>query len=358
MVSRDNFRTVEPYVPGEQPDYEDMVKLNTNENPYPPSPAVLRAAAQFSVASLSLYPPVDSGRLKTAIANYHEVDRDSVFVGVGSDDVLAVIFQTCFNSGRKILFPEISYSFYEVWGNMFDVPYTKVPLNEDFTINTDDYIPVSRADANGGVIICNPNAPTAMAMPLSEIERIVDANQGRIVVVDEAYIDFGGESAIGLLKDYDNLIVVRTFSKSRSMAGLRIGYAIASPVIIREMDSIRNSMNSYTMNRPSIEMGCASFEDDKYFKEQIARIVATRERLIGELDALGFSTLPSSANFIFTTHRTIPAKEIFEKLKEKHVFVRYFSKPKIDNFLRITVGTDEQTEILIREMKAITQKVI
>ena len=358
MVNNDNFRTVEPYIPGDQPDFADMVKLNTNENPYPPSPAVAEAAKGFNCDTLRLYPPVDSGRLKSAIAAYHGVDRDCVFTGVGSDDVLAVIFQSCFNSGRRILFPEISYSFYEVWADMFRVPFTKVPLREDFTIEPDDYIPLGRDAANGGVIICNPNAPTSIAMPLESIERIVAANQGSIVVVDEAYVDFGAETAMPLLKEYDNLIVVRTFSKSRSMAGVRIGYAVASPVIIQAMDSIKNSMNSYTMNRPAIELGCASLGDEPYFREQVDRIMATRQRMITELDALGFTTLPSSANFIFTTHETIPARDIFAQLKEKHIFVRYFPKPGIDNFLRITVGTEEQTDILIREMKEITQKVI
>lgn len=358
MLSKDNFRTIEPYVPGDQPNFPDMVKLNTNENPYPPAPGVLRAAEQFRAENLKLYPPVDGGELRTAIAEYHGFERECVFVGVGSDDVLSVIFQTCFNSGRAVIFPEISYSFYEVWGEMYKVPYRKIPLMQDYTINAEDYIPTGNLDVNGGVIICNPNAPTAMTTPLDQIERIVKANSGSVVVVDEAYVDFGGESALPLLKDYDNLIVVRTFSKSRSMAGLRIGYAISSKTIISAMNDIKNSVNSYTMNRTAVEIGKASLAEEEYFRNGINKIVATRTRLVEELDKLGFKTLPSSANFVFTTHTSIKAADIYAALKEKHIYVRYFAKPLIDNFLRITVGTDEEIDILLRELKSITQKVM
>ncbi len=358
MINKDNFRVIDPYVPGDQPDFPDMVKLNTNENPYPPAPKVMEAAAGFDVESLKLYPPVDSGELKSALAEYHGFDREQVFVGVGSDDVLSVIFQTCFNSGRPVLFPEISYSFYEVWGEMYKVPYKRIPLKEDFSISAEDYIPLRDKDSNGGIIICNPNAPTAMTTAVSEIKRIIEANQGSIVVVDEAYIDFGGETSLPLVKEFDNVIVVRTFSKSRSMAGLRIGYAIASPFIIKAMNDIKNSVNSYTMNRTAIEIGKASLEEEEYFKARVADIVSTRERLVRELDKLGFKTLPSCANFVFTTHESVPAKEIYDKLKEKHVFVRWFNRPAIDNFLRITVGTEEQIDILLRNLSIITQNAI
>lgn len=354
MINKDNFRIIDPYVPGDQPKFDDMVKLNTNENPYPPSPMVLKAAKKFDCESLKLYPPVDGGELKQAIAEYHEVSADKVFVGVGSDDVLAVIFQSLFASGREIMFPNISYSFYEVWADMYRIPFKKVPLKDDFTINVQDY---TGKDANksGGIIICNPNAPTAVALKASSIEEIVAANPTVPVIVDEAYVDFGGESVLPLIDKYDNLVVVRTFSKSRSMAGLRIGYAIADAAVIKVMNDVKNSVNSYTMNRTAIEIGAASLKDEKYFREQIEKIVISRAKLTTALSELGFSTLISSANFVFTTHKSIPAGEIFEKLKEKHIFVRHFNKPLIDNYLRITVGTDEQNSILINEIKNITQ---
>ncbi|MBQ3913299.1 MAG: histidinol-phosphate transaminase [Lachnospiraceae bacterium] len=352
MVNRDNFRKIDPYVPGDQPDFADMVKLNTNENPYPPAPAVIEAAERFSAGRLKLYPPTDGGALRRDLAAYHGVAPENVFVGVGSDDVLSVIFQSCFNSGRKLFFPEISYSFYEVWAELYKIPYFKVPLKADFTIDADDYI----GKENGGIVIANPNAPTSMAMPAADIERIVAANPENIVVIDEAYVDFGGESVLELTRKYDNLIVVRTFSKSRSMAGLRIGYAIAQPELISAINDVKNSINSYTMNFPSIEVGKASIAEEEYFRTVIARILKTRERLVSELSKLGFVTFPSSANFIFTTHKTVPAKEIFEKLREKHIFVRFFNKPLINNYLRITVGTDEEVDKLVAALKVILQK--
>ena len=354
MVSKDNFRRIDPYVPGDQPDFADMVKLNTNENPYPPAPAVIKAAEEFAAGQLKLYPPTDGGALRKELAAYHGVELENVFVGVGSDDVLSVIFQSCFNSGRKLLFPEISYSFYEVWAELYKVPYKKIPLRADFTINADDYI----SQPNGGIVIANPNAPTSMAMDAKDIERIVAANPDNVVVIDEAYIDFGGESVLRLTGRYENLIVVRTFSKSRSMAGLRIGYAIASRELIQALSDVKNSINSYTMNFPSIEVGKVSLAEEEYFKATLEKILKTREKLVEELSELGFSTLPSSSNFIFTTHRTLPAKQIFEELRSRHIFVRFFNKPLIDNYLRITVGTDEEVSKLIAALKEITQNAI
>jgi histidinol-phosphate aminotransferase len=352
MVNKDNFRNIDPYVPGDQPDFADMVKLNTNENPYPPAPAVLKAAEEFSAGRLKLYPPTDGGALRRELAAYHGISPENVFVGVGSDDVLAVIFQTCFNSGRKLFFPEISYSFYEVWAELYRVPYCKIPLKADFTIDPDDYI----GKENGGIVIANPNAPTSMAMAAADIEKIIAANPDNVVVIDEAYVDFGGESVLELTKKYDNLIVVRTFSKSRSMAGLRIGYAIASKELIQAISDVKNSINSYTMNFPSIEVGKASLAEEEYFRTTIAKILKTRERLVKELSDLGFLTFPSSANFIFTTHKSVPAKTIFEELRKKHIFVRFFNKPLINNYLRITVGTDEEVDKLIAGLKEILNK--
>lgn len=352
MKLSDNFRKIDPYTPGDQPHFSDMVKLNTNENPYPPAPGAMRASEEFDCDSLKLYPPVDGGDLKTEIAKYHGVRREQVFTGVGSDDVLSVIFQSCFAGGRPVLFPAISYSFYEVWADLYRTPCVKVPLRDDFTINPDDYI----GRENGGIVLCNPNAPTSIAMDIADVERIIAANPDTVVVVDEAYVDFGGETALPLLDKYKNLLIVRTFSKSRSMAGLRIGYALADEAIIRAMNDVKNSINSYTMNRTSVEIGKASLADEEYFRGRIDAIVTSRTRMVSELAKLGFKTLPSSANFIFTTHDTIPAQEIYEKLKEKHVYVRFFNKPGIDNYLRITVGTDEQIDILLHELEVITQK--
>lgn len=347
-MQSDNFRKVVPYTPGAQPRFADMIKLNTNENPYPPAQGVIDAAARFETGMLRLYSPVDGGILKTALAEYHGVRREQVFVGVGSDDVLSVIFQACFNSGREVLFPEISYSFYEVWADLYRINSRKVPLREDFTINPDDYLV-----PNGGVVIANPNAPTSIALSKGDVEKIISGNRDRIVVIDEAYIDFGGESVLPLVDKYDNLIVVRTFSKSRSMAGLRIGYAISSEEIIKAIDDVKFSINSYTMNWPSVYMGVESLKDEKYFRDTIQKIVTTRERMTKELKRLGFRVLDSSANFVFASPSGRPAAEIFKLLEEKHIFVRYFNKPGIDNFLRITVGTDEQADKLIEALEAI-----
>ena len=357
MINKDNFRVIDPYVPGDQPKFDDMVKLNTNENPYPPSPRAVQKVKEFNCDSLKLYPPVDGGELREAIAGYHGVSKDSVFVGVGSDDVISVIFQSLFASGRPVLFPNISYSFYEVWADMYRVPFTKKPLNDDFTVNVSDYTG-DEAKACGGIIVCNPNAPTAIALPAAEVESIIKANPQVPVVVDEAYIDFGGESVLPLVSKYDNLVVVRTFSKSRSMAGLRIGYAIADAQIIKVMNDVKNSVNSYTMNRTAIEFGAAVLADEEYFKAQIEKIIASRAMLVSELDRLGFKTLPSSANFIFTTREHIPAKKIYEALKEKHIYVRFFDKPLINDYLRITVGTEDQIWKLLKELTNITQKVM
>ncbi|MBP5332251.1 MAG: histidinol-phosphate transaminase [Lachnospiraceae bacterium] len=344
-----NFRTLEPYTAGEQPDFADMIKLNTNENPYPPSQKVIDAGSVFDSRNLRLYPSVDASKLRNAIAAYHGFEADRVFVGVGSDDVLAIIFQTCFNSGKQILFPEITYSFYEVWADLYRINYTAIPLKPDFTIDPADYI----GRDNGGIVIANPNAPTSIAMPAGDIISIVEANPGRIVVIDEAYVDFGGESVMPYLDKYPNLVVVRTYSKSRSLAGLRIGYAIASKRIIGEMENVKNSINSYPMNRPSIEMGAASLEDETYFKDRVGKIIETRERLTEELTQLGFKVFPSSANFVFATHPEVDATFIFEELKKKHIYVRHFKKPLINDYLRITVGTDEQISVLVENLKKI-----
>jgi histidinol-phosphate aminotransferase len=334
---RDNIRRVVPYVPGEQPKVQNVIKLNTNENPYGPSPRV--NGIKENMNDLRLYPDPAASDLINELAAYHGVEPSQVFVGVGSDDVLAMSFLTFFNSDKPILFPDITYSFYDVWADLFRIPYERPALDEAFRLVKEDYY-----RENGGIVFPNPNAPTGIYEDLSNVEDIIKHNQDSIVIVDEAYIDFGGESALSLIDKYENLVVVRTFSKSRSMAGLRIGYAISNTELIKALNDIKYSYNSYTMNRPSILLGVESIKDDEYFKSTVAKVVATRERFVKNIYELGFTCLPSSANFVFATHNSIPAKDIFEAAKANNIFVRYFDKPRINNYLRITIGTDEEMD--------------
>lgn len=335
-------RKVVPYVPGEQPQQERMIKLNTNENPYPPAPGVVKALEAFDVDKLRLYPEPTCKVLVDAIAEYYGIDSNQVFVGVGSDDVLAMIFMTFFNSDKPIVFPDITYSFYDVWADMLRIPYETKALDADFLIKKEDYY-----GKNGGVIFPNPNAPTGILMPLSEIEDIVAHNQDVIVVVDEAYIDFGGESALPLIDKYDNLLVVQTFSKSRSMAGMRIGYAMGNAKLIKYINDVKYSFNSYTMNQTALTLGVEAIRDKAYFEETRKKIIDTREWTKQELTKLGFSFGDSMSNFVFAKHKKVPAKNIFEALRTKNIYVRYFSKERIDNYLRISIGTQEEMEALI-----------
>lgn len=341
-----NIRKVVPYTPGEQPHFTDMIKLNTNENPYPPSPLVKKALKEADSRQLRLYPDPAAGLLVNKLAAYHRVSPEQVFVGVGSDDVLAMCFLTFFNSGRPILFPDITYSFYDVWAELFNIPYERPALDEAFRIRREDYY-----GDNGGVIFPNPNAPTGVQEDLTFIEDILKHNRDVIVIVDEAYIDFGGESALPLINQYDNLLVVRTFSKSRSMAGIRIGYAIGNPALIHYLNDVKYSFNSYTMNTVSLICGSASIDDEAYFQEKRKQIIETREWSKKELAALGFRFQDSSSNFIFATHPDYPAKELFEALRGEHIFVRYFNKPRIDNYLRITIGTEDEMKALFRFLR-------
>ncbi|MDD6267705.1 MAG: histidinol-phosphate transaminase [Clostridium sp.] len=337
---RENIRQVEPYTPGEQPKETGIVKLNTNENPYPPSPKVNEI--HENLGDLRLYPDPTAGALVEAIAQYHNVDRSQVFVGVGSDDVLAMSFLTFFNSQKPILFPDITYSFYDVWAGLYRIPYETPALTEDFKIRKEDYY-----KENGGVIFPNPNAPTGICENLTFVEDILKHNQDVVVIVDEAYIDFGGATALPLLEKYENLLVVRTFSKSRSMAGLRIGYAIGNQELIKALNDVKYSFNSYTMNLPSILLGTASLKDESYFRETTEKIMETRSWFESEMQKLGFSFPDSKANFIFASHKEVPAKEIFEAAKEHKIYVRYFAKPRIDNYLRISIGTREEMQKLL-----------
>ena len=330
-----NVRKVVPYVPGEQPKNRNVIKLNTNENPYPPSPKVEEVLRM--TRDLRLYPDPAASELVEAIATYKGLSPEQVFPGVGSDDVLAMAFLTFFNSDKPVLFPDISYSFYEVWADLYGIQYRKKPLDDAFHIRKEDYY-----EENGGIIFPNPNAPTGVAMPLSEVEDILIHNPDVVVIVDEAYVDFGGETALPLIDRYDNLLVVQTFSKSRSMAGARIGYAMGSKELIRALNDVKYSFNSYTMNRPAILMGKASIEDEDYFCRTRDRILATREWFKKELSSLGFTFPDSKANFVFARHENIKAKDIFQAAREAGIYVRYFEKPRIDNYLRITIGTDEE----------------
>lgn len=338
----DNVRRVVPYVAGEQPKKEHMIKLNTNECPYPPAPGVQKLAADLNYDDLRLYPDANTTPLVDVLAEYYKVDANQIFVGVGSDDVLAMAFMTFFNSDKPILFPEVTYSFYDVWAELYRIPYKVCALDAQWHINPEDY-----RQPNGGIIFPNPNAPTGLLEDSSVVEAILDANRDVVVIVDEAYIDFGGTSALELLDKYDNLLVVQTFSKSRAMAGLRIGFAIGSAKLIGYLQDVKFSFNSYTMNLPSQALGVEAVRDDGYFKETVGKIIATRERVKKELRALGFSFPDSRANFIFATHESIPAGEIFASLREHDIYVRHWEKHLISNYLRITIGTDEEMNRLL-----------
>ena len=342
-------RELEPYVPGEQPKIQNLLKLNTNENPYPPSPKVVEAVQKVlenSADALRLYPDPDASELKQAIAKQQNVAVGNVFVGNGSDEVLAHIFKAFFVQEQPLLYPDITYSFYPVYSQFFGVKTKILPLNDDFEIVVDDY-----KQANGGIIIANPNAPTSIALGLSAIEEILQTNPNSVVVIDEAYVDFGAESAVKLVEKYDNLVVCQTTSKSRSLAGLRVGFAIAQPHLIAALEAVKNSFNSYPMDRFAIAAAVASFQDQAYFEAQCQKVIASREKLVTDLTSLGFKILPSHANFIFASHPQQDAGELAAALRERGIIVRYFNKPRINQYLRITIGTDDQNQRLADTLK-------
>lgn len=343
-----NVRKVTPYTPGEQPKVDNVVKLNTNESPYPPSPMVEKVLKDMNKDRLRLYPDPDATELVETIADYYQVNSSQVFVGVGSDDVLGMAFLTFFNSEKPVIFPDITYSFYDVWADLFKIDYITKPLNQNFEIVKEDYF-----GENGGVIFPNPNAPTAVEIGLEDIEDIVKSNQDVVVIVDEAYADFGDVTALDLIEKYENLLVVRTYSKSRALAGMRIGYAIGSEKLIEALKAVKFSYNSYTMNMTSIDAGVAAMKDDVYFKEIVSKILKTREDAKIKLEELGFTFTDSKTNFLFAKHNTLRAEVIFEELKKRNIFVRYFNKPRIDNYLRITIGTDKEMDILYQALKEI-----
>lgn len=336
-------RRVIPYVPGEQPRGEKLVKLNTNENPYPPAPGVRRALKNMDYEKFRKYPDPACSLLIGELARYYNVNKNEVFVGVGSDDVIAMSFLTFFNSSKPILFPDISYSFYKVWADLFHIPYETPALTQQFVIRPEDYY-----KENGGIIFPNPNAPTGLFMPLLKVEEIVLHNPDSVVMIDEAYIDFGGVSAVELTRKYENLLVIQTFSKSRSLAGMRIGFAIGNSNLIQALNDVKYSYNSYTLNEPSLILGTEAVKDDEYFKETLRKIVTTREEAKKKLKSLGFTFPDSMSNFIFAEHKERKAKEIFKALRAENIYVRYFPSPELNHYLRISIGTGEEMEQLYR----------
>jgi histidinol-phosphate aminotransferase len=338
-----------PYVPGEQPKLANLVKLNTNENPYGPSPRVLDAVRAEAADTLRLYPDPNSDRLRAGIAAFHGVGADQVFVGNGSDEVLGHAFLALLKHERPVLFPDITYSFYPVYCGLYEIAYRTVPLTESFEIKVDDYL-----RPNGGVVFPNPNAPTGRLLALAEVERLLASNAESVVVIDEAYIDFGGESAVGLVARYPQLLVTRTLSKSHALAGLRVGYAIGQPHLIEALNRVKDSFNSYPLDRFAQAGALASMEDPAHFEDICAKVMATRTRLAAALADMGFDVLPSSANFIFARHPSHDGAELATALRERSIIVRHFRNPdRIAPYLRITVGTDAQCNALIDALKAI-----
>ena len=341
-------KRTEPYVPGEQIEQQDIVKLNTNENPYPPSPKVTAAIQQEMGRNLQLYPSPSASSLRETIGRQYGLSEAEVFVGNGSDEVLAFSFMAFFEPGKTIRFPDVTYSFYPVYAKLFDIPYEEVPLNKDFTLPVNKYF-----QSKGGIILPNPNAPTSVYAELEQIEEIVKNNPDNVVIIDEAYIDFASKSATELIRKYDNILVVQTTSKSRSLAGLRVGFAMGAPSLIDALIRIKDSFNSYTLDRLALVGAKAAFEDEAYFKESVGKIVTTREETKETLQELGFKVLPSQANFVFATHEVVPAEFLYNALKKEGILVRYFNKPGISNYLRITIGTDEQMGRLVMKLSEI-----
>lgn len=331
-----------PYVPGEQPKGQQLIKLNTNENPYPPSPHVSAVINEFDPAQLRLYPDPDSTLLKNTLADYYQVTPAQVFVGNGSDEVLAHTFMAFFRQSQPLLMPQITYSFYDVYCNLYDIEYRHIPLAEDFSVNLADY-----QQPNGGIIFANPNAPTGTLLDLNQIETLLQHNQTSVVAVDEAYIDFGGQSAIALVAKYPNLLVLQTLSKSRSLAGMRVGFAIGHPDLIEGLERVKNSFNSYPLDKLAQACAVAAIEDQAHFKATCAKIIATRQWTHDQLVQLGFHVVPSASNFILASHPHIPAAQLMSYLRNHQILVRHFNRPEIENYLRISIGDDQQMQALI-----------
>ena len=337
----ERIQTLVPYTPGEQPKDRVFIKLNTNENPYPPSPKVVEAIRGMDERALRLYPDPEATALRQAIAEYHALKPEQVFCGNGSDEVLGLCFYAFFTPGKKVAFPDITYSFYPVYTELFGLDYEQIPLNEDFTLPVERFL-----GGNGGAVICNPNAPTGRVLPLSDIRRILDANPDVVVLVDEAYADFGAQSAVELIDQYPNLVVVCTMSKSRSLAGMRIGYALGNADLIAGVNCVKNSFNSYPLDRLALAAGEAAMRDVDYFELTRNKVIQTRERTVERLKELGFFVHDSSANFIFITHPDKSGEQLQQGLRDRGVLVRWFNKPRISQYLRVSIGTDEEMEAM------------
>lgn len=348
----ETVKSLTPYVPGEQPKLSQLIKLNTNESPYGPSPKAIAAIAGANNDSLRLYPDPNSDHLKQAIAHNYQVKLNQVFVGNGSDEVLGHAFLALLKHQDPILFPDITYSFYPVYCNLYDISFENIPLKEDFSIEINDYLSYNQGK-NGGIIFPNPNAPTGKALSKDQIETLLQSNKDSVVIIDEAYVDFGCESAVSLVNQYDNLLVVHTLSKSRALAGLRVGYAIGHPDLIEALERVKNSFNSYPIDKLAMAGAIAAIEDKAYLQKISAAVIDTRKNLVADLDKLGFITVPSTANFVFTKHPNKDASEIAARLREKHIIVRHFKLPRIDQHLRITVGTNQECKALINALKEI-----
>ncbi len=334
-----------PYTPGEQPKNRQFIKLNTNENPYPPSPMVLEAIRNAAGDSLRLYPDPESTVLRAALAELHQTKPEQIFVGNGSDEVLALCFQAFFTPGQPIVFPDVTYSFYPVFAKLYGLDYSEIPLDEHFALPVEKFL-----GGNGGVVIANPNAPTGRAISIIDIRKILEGNPQAVVLVDEAYVDFGAASAAELIDTYPNLVVVRTFSKSRSLAGLRVGYALADGNLIAALHCVKNSFNSYPLDRLAQAGAEASLKDNDYFQAALDKVIATRSHTAVQLEAMGFTVYQSAANFLFITHKEIPAKALLDGLRDEGILVRWFNKPRISNCLRVSIGTDEEMELFCAAM--------
>jgi len=345
-------KNIKPYVPGEQPKDRKYVKLNTNENPYPPSPRVLEAIRSAADETLRLYPDPSGDALRDAIASSFGLTRENVYIGNGSDELLAFCFPAFFEpEGLPILFADVTYSFYPVYAQLFRIPYRLVPLDEQFNLSVEGYL-----QENGGILIANPNAPTGMGVPLESIEKILRCNDNRVVVLDEAYVDFGCESSVGLINRFPNLLAVRTLSKSYSLAGLRVGFALGSKELIDGIIRVKDSVNSYTVDRLAQAGAREAIRDDAYFQETKSKIIRTRGRVASRLENFGFRVLPSQANFLFVSHPQTPARVLFQKLREQGILVRFFDKPRIDHFLRVSIGTDGEMDLFLEAVARICEK--
>jgi len=339
-----------PYTPGEQPQIEKLIKLNTNENPYGPSPRVTTAIEQANGTDLRKYPDPNATELKQTIASYHSLKSNQVFVGNSSDEVLGHAFRGFLKQNKPLLFPDITYSFYPVYCALYEIDYEQIPLRDDFSLNIDDY-----DQANGGIIFANPNAPTGIALPLEDIKTLLERNPQSVIVVDEAYVDFGGESASKLVNEFANLLVVQTLSKSRSLAGLRVGFALGQAELIEGLERVKNSFHPYALDKLALAGAQAAFEDDTYFTQTLKKVIATRERVSKSLQVLGFAVLPSKTNFVFAKHPKHDASVLFDKLREQRIIVRYFNKPRLNEYLRISIGTEAEMDKFLEVMESLVK---